>query len=272
MNKQQGPSLQHRELYSVSYDKPEWKSILKKNVYIYTHLSLNNFAVQHKLTHSKSTILQLKKYWQRVSYPVEDALFHWFWVWEFEGRTEERAVWHKEEKDFGSWYDEEPGADSWECSTVVISNQNFLLRMLCCAVLCLVAQSCQTLCDPKDCSPPGSSVHGDSLGKNTGVGCPALLEGIFPTQGSNPGLPHCKQILYCLSYQGSPRILEWVAYPFSRGSSWPRNWTRVSFIAGRFSTREAHWGWRSSCYDSLCHPSAHECLREWGLAECEGNV
>jgi len=62
-----------------------------------------------------------------------------------------------------------------------------------------------------DCSLPGSSVHGDSPGKNTGVGCHALLQGIFPTQGSNLGLPYCRQILYCLSYQGSPRILEWIA-------------------------------------------------------------
>ena len=57
------------------------------------------------------------------------------------------------------------------------------------------------------CSLPGSSVHGDSPGKNTGVGCHALLQGIFPAQGSNPGLPHCRQILYRLSHQGSPRIL-----------------------------------------------------------------
>ena len=73
--------------------------------------------------------------------------------------------------------------------------------------LCLVAQSCLTLCGPMDCSLPGSSVHGDSPGKNTGVDCHALLQGIFPTQGLNPGLPHCRQILYCLSYQESPRIL-----------------------------------------------------------------
>ena len=52
----------------------------------------------------------------------------------------------------------------------------------------LVAQLCLTLFDPMECSPPGSSVHGDSPGKNTGVGCHALLQGIFPTQGSNPGL------------------------------------------------------------------------------------
>ena len=71
-------------------------------------------------------------------------------------------------------------------------------------VLCLITQLCLTLCDPMDCSPPGSSVHGDSPGKNTGVGCHALLQGIFPTQGSNPGLPQCRQILYYLSHQGSP--------------------------------------------------------------------
>ena len=65
----------------------------------------------------------------------------------------------------------------------------------------LVAQLCLTLSDPTDCSPPGSSVHGDSPGKNTGVGCYALLQGIFPTQGSNPGLLLCT-ILYGLSHQG----------------------------------------------------------------------
>ena len=55
-------------------------------------------------------------------------------------------------------------------------------------IACLVAQSCPTLCDPMDCSPPGIFVHGDSPGRNTGVGCHALLQGIFPTQGLNPGL------------------------------------------------------------------------------------
>ena len=87
-----------------------------------------------------------------------------------------------------------------------------------------------------DCCPPGSSVHGDSPGKNTGMGCLALLQGIFPTQGSNPGLPNFRWILYCLSHQGTPRILEWVAYSSSRGSSLPRNLTRVSCIAGGFFT------------------------------------
>ena len=56
--------------------------------------------------------------------------------------------------------------------------------------MCLVAQSCLTLCDPTDRSPSGSSVHGDSPGKNAGVGCHAVLQGIFPTQGPNPYLLH----------------------------------------------------------------------------------
>ena len=85
-------------------------------------------------------------------------------------------------------------------------------------------------------SLPGSSVHGDSPGKNIGADCCALLQGIFPTQVSNPSLPHCGWILYHLSHEGSPRILEWVAYPFFSGSSQPRNWTRVSCIAGGFFT------------------------------------
>ena len=54
----------------------------------------------------------------------------------------------------------------------------------------------------------------NSLGQNTGVGNLSLLQGIFPTQVLNPGLPHCRRILYHLSHKGTPRILEWVAYPF----------------------------------------------------------
>ena len=76
----------------------------------------------------------------------------------------------------------------------------------------------------------------NSPGQNTGMGSCSLLQGIFPTQGLNPGLPHCRWILYQLSHQGSPRILEWLAYPFSSGSSPPRNWTRVFWIAGGFFT------------------------------------
>ena len=65
----------------------------------------------------------------------------------------------------------------------------------------------------------------NSPGQNTGVGCLSLLQGIFPTQGSNSSLPHCRRILYQLSHKGSPSILGWVAYPFSSGSSQPRNRT-----------------------------------------------
>jgi len=61
-----------------------------------------------------------------------------------------------------------------------------------------VAQSCPTLCNPMD-----YTLHG-ILGQNTGVGSLSLLQGVFPTQGSNRGLLHCRQILYQLSYQGSP--------------------------------------------------------------------
>ena len=62
----------------------------------------------------------------------------------------------------------------------------------------LVTQSCPNLCDSVDCS------LWNSPGKNTGVGCRSLLQGIFPTQGSNQGLLHCRQIIHHLSYQGNP--------------------------------------------------------------------
>ena len=68
----------------------------------------------------------------------------------------------------------------------------------------LVAQSCPKLCNPMDCSPPSSSVG--SPGKNTAVGCHALLQWIFLTQESNPGLPHCRWILYHLK----PHIVVYV--------------------------------------------------------------
>ena len=118
----------------------------------------------------------------------------------------------------------------------------------------LVTQSCLTLGGLMDCSPPGSSVHG-ILQARTGVGLHSLLQGIFPTQGSNLGLLHCRQTLYPLSHQGSPksslllllllqscpalcnpidgsplgssvpgilqaRILEWVAISFSNAWKW----------------------------------------------------
>ena len=87
-----------------------------------------------------------------------------------------------------------------------------------------------------------------SPGQNTGVGSLPLFQGIFPTQGSNPGPPHCRWILYQLSLEGSPRILECVAVPFSSRSSQPRNRTRVSYIAGRFFT---NWAMREVCWFEL---------------------
>ena len=75
--------------------------------------------------------------------------------------------------------------------------------------------------------PHGLYSPWNSPGQNTRVGSLSLLQGIFPTQGLNPGLPHYSRTLYQLSHQGSPRILEWVAYPFSGGPSWSRNWIRV---------------------------------------------
>ena len=190
------------------------------------------------------------------------------------------------------------------------------LATLCC--VCLVIRSCLTLFDPMDCSPPGSSVHGDSPGKNTEVGCHALLQGIFPTQGSTqvsriigrfftvwatrevPSNSNClnltKEWYLIWSYNSllsqtfqfliniymeiqfssvqslshvrlfatpwtvtcqaplsmgilQARIPKWVAIPFFRGSSQPRDQTWVSYIAGRFftgwATREAPRNQRS---------------------------
>ena len=84
--------------------------------------------------------------------------------------------------------------------------------------------------------PHGLYIPWNSPGQNTGVGSLSLLQRIFPTQGWNPGLQHCRRILHQLSHKGNPRILKWVAYPFSSGYSQPRNWIRVSCIAVRFFT------------------------------------
>ena len=120
-----------------------------------------------------------------------------------------------------------------------------------------VTQLCLTL------RPHGLYSPWNSPGWNTGVGSLSLLQGPFPTQGLKPGVPHCRRILYQLSHQGSPRILEWVAYPFS-GYSQPRNRTRVSCTAGTFFTnwaiREAQLGcvWLCNPIDcSLSGSSVH---------------
>ena len=116
-----------------------------------------------------------------------------------------------------------------------------------------VTQSCPTLRLPDLYSPWDSPDH------NPGLSSLSLLQGIFPTQGSNPGiepgLPHCRWILNQLSQERSPRILEWVAYPFSSRSSWPRNQTGVSCIAGRFVTNWAIkflWKNKRKLHDRPC--------------------
>ena len=89
--------------------------------------------------------------------------------------------------------------------------------------------------------------------QNTGVGSLSLLWGIFPTEESNPGLLHCRQIFYQLSHKESPRVLEWVTYLFSSGPSQPRNPTRIPCIAGRFFT---NWAMRKALWtfvDKVMH-------------------
>ena len=78
---------------------------------------------------------------------------------------------------------------------VKLNNQGTFVLLMQTYVRAQLLQLYPTLCNPMGCSPPASSVHGDSPGKNPGVGCQALLHGIFPTQGSNPGLLcllHCR--------------------------------------------------------------------------------
>ena len=113
------------------------------------------------------------------------------------------------------------------------------------AVLCYIAWLYPILCNPMDYSPPGSSVHGDSPASLLECVAMASFRGSYQAKRINPGLPLCRQILYHLSHKGSSRMLECVAYPFSRGSSQPRNRTGVSCIAGRFftswATKETLW-------------------------------
>ena len=92
---------------------------------------------------------------------------------------------------------------------------------------------------PDSLRPHGLYSPWNSPGQNTGVGSLSLLQWIFQIQGLNLGLPHCRQILYQLSHKGSPTILEWVAYPFSSGSSRPRTQTGVICIASGFFTNWA---------------------------------
>ena len=95
---------------------------------------------------------------------------------------------------------------------------------MCCAVLSRSVVS--NSCDPVDYNPEDSSVHEDSPGKKTGVGCPALLQAIFPTQGSNPGVPHCRQIFSLFEPPGKPKNT-------GMGS--------LSLLQGNFRIQESNW-------------------------------
>ena len=109
-----------------------------------------------------------------------------------------------------------------------------------CAVLFVVAQPCPTFFDPMDCRPPGSSVHGGFSRQEYWSGFPCLLPGDLPNPGIEPSSPALQVDSLPSEPPGSeywsPRILEWVANPFSKESSRPRNHTGVSCIARRFFT------------------------------------
>ena len=104
--------------------------------------------------------------------------------------------------------------------------------------------------------PHGLHSPWNSPGQNTGMNSLSLLQGIFPTQRSIPGLRHCRWILYHLSHKGSPRTLEWVAYPFSSRFFRSRNRTGVSRIAGGFFTNWAIREALSSPYINLINPNS----------------
>ena len=117
--------------------------------------------------------------------------------------------------------------------------------------------------------PHGLYSPWNSPGQNTGVGSLSLLQGIFPTQGSNPDLPHCRRILYQLSHKGSPRILAWVAYPFSSRSSQPRNLSRISCTAGRFFT---NWAIGNPRVQKLYADSAKKSISSYSHSQGAGVV
>ena len=116
------------------------------------------------------------------------------------------------------------------CLVTQFSSVQFISVAQSCLTLCnpmnRSTQSCPTLCNPMDCILPDSSVQGDSTDKNSGVGCHGLLQGIFPTQGSNPSLLHCRRILYHLSHQGSLKSLDSNLFK-SCGTSLAVHWSRL---------------------------------------------
>ena len=123
---------------------------------------------------------QIQQVWRSVS------IFFFFWY--------VARLWHD------SYYEL-----NWAASKCVCWNPGFQYLMCCCAML-----SCPVLSNslwPEGLQLPRQLCPWDSPGKNSGIGCHALLQGIFSTQELNPGLPHCRQILYQLNYQGSSTVL-----------------------------------------------------------------
>ena len=125
-----------------------------------------------------------------------------------------------------------------------------------------VTQLCPTLCNPM------SQVHGILQTRILEWVVVSFSWGIFPTQGSNPGLLHCGWILFQLNHQGSPGILEWVDYPFCSGTSRPRSQTGVSCIAGRFFTS---WATREDPMNvGVGHKHSDHCRwEEQGFSFCQ---
>ena len=104
-------------------------------------------------------------------------------------------------------------------------------------MLCLVAQSCLTLCNPMDYSPPGSSVHGDSPGKNTGVGCHALLQDTFPTHVS------CIAGRFFTVWAKREAMISWVgggALGKIKGRR-RRRWQRMRWLDDITDTMDMNW-------------------------------
>ena len=134
-----------------------------------------------------------------------------------------------------------------------LTNFYFVLGYVLCSYL--VTQSCLTLYNSMDCSLPGSSIHGDSPGKNTGVGCHALLQGIFPTQGLNPGILHCRQILYHLNHQRSPEYNDTSSLKKmqNRTSNFsPQIWSSIYLL--QLQKIRDH-----PCYSSFSHTTFNPC-------------
>ena len=116
-----------------------------------------------------------------------------------------------------------------------------------------VTQSCPTL------QPHGLYSPWNSPGQNTEVGSLSLLQGISQPRNRTQVYPHCRWSLYQLSHKGSPKILEWVACPFSGWSSWPGNWAGVSCIAGGFFT---NWVVRETYKAKTPHSIGSQLLEE----------